>query len=51
MGISPQIAAMNLRKPDAELAQDPANKKQEDPKMQKRKIDQPQAFKRLAKTK
>ena len=48
MGISPQIAAMSLRKEGQDLEQDPAKKKQEDPKMQKqRKAKEPQAFKRL----
>ncbi|MEM7268183.1 MAG: hypothetical protein AAF401_02905, partial [Pseudomonadota bacterium] len=47
MSISPQIAAMSLRKKAEDLEQDPAKKKQEDPKMQKRQAKKPRAFKRL----
>lgn len=51
MGISPQIAAMYLLKLKENRQQAPAKKEQEDPKMTKKKMDLPRAFKRLARLK
>ena len=51
MGISPIIAGMTLRQAGKDPSEDPKNKEQEDPRMTKKKVEQPKAFQRLKRDK